>query len=239
MVLLLAISSIFNAGVMIAPVVDRLSDFEAAHPFFASGVGSLAVAASIFLVLLAASWTFAKALQIFSTEKSVRTVFCRFALALLPLGLAMWAAHLLFHMATATSSFMPTLTHAWHALTGGAHPHAMSAMAGMQGMSQMGNMPGMNMDMSGMGAMTMVSKPIQLMLIPGAEGLNLFHLQIWMLDLGLLFTLYAGWRLVRQMASSARNAVAMLTLWALSSGLFYAICIWIYTQPMEMRGMGM
>jgi cytochrome c oxidase assembly factor CtaG/Fe-S-cluster-containing hydrogenase component 2 len=231
MVLLLTVSSIFNAGVMIAPVVDRLSDFEAAHPFFASGAGSLALAALVFIVLLAASWTFAKVLQLFSSEKSVRAVFCRFALALLPLGLAMWAAHLLFHMATAASSFTPTLAHAWHAMTGSAHQPAMSAMAGMA------NMPGMNM--SGMGAMTMVSKPIQLMLIPGAQGLNLFHLQIWILDLGLLLTLYAGWRLVRQMSSSVRSAVAMLTLWTLSSGLFYAICLWIYTQPMEMRGMGM
>lgn len=233
LVLLLSVSSIFNAGVMIAPVVDRLTAFEAAHPFFARGLGSLAIAAAIFLVLLTASWGFAKALQIFSSEKSVRTVFCRFALALLPLGLSMWAAHLMFHFATAASSFAPTLSHAWHALNGGTQQHAMSAMAGMQGM---GNM---KMNMAGMGAMTMVSKPIQLMLIPGAQGLNLFHLQIWILDFGLLFTLYAGWRIARQMSASLRGTIAMLTLWMLSSGLFYAICLWIYTQPMEMRGMGM
>jgi len=87
--------------------------------------------------------------------------------------------------------------------------------------------------------MDMSSKPSQLMLIPGAKGINLFSLQIWMLDLGLLLTLYAGWRLVREMTASVRNAAAMLTIWALSSTAFYAICLWIYTQPMEMRGMGM
>ena len=239
LVLLLAISSIFNAGVMIAPVVDHLSALEQAHPFWATGIGSLCIAAAIFVVLLAAAWSFAWIMRAFSTEKSVRTVFCRFALALLPLGLAMWTAHLLFHLATAASSLTPTLAHAWHTLAGSVHRPAMSAMAGMQGMSDMAAMPGMKMNMGSMSQMTMVSRPIQIMLLPGAQGLNLFHLQIWILDIGLLLTLYAGWRLVRQMAASLRGAMAMLMLWALGSGAFYAVCLWVYTQPMEMRGMGM
>jgi cytochrome c oxidase assembly factor CtaG len=232
LVLLLSVGSIFNAGVMIAPVVDRLTALEASHSFLATNLGTLLMAAAIFLALLALCMSLAKALQILSNSASPRAVFCRFAFAMVPLGLAMWAAHLSFHFATATSTVMPSIQHAWHSIAGKPHPGAaMQGMAGMQGMS--------GMDMSGMGGMSMLSKPSQLMLMPGAKGINLFSLQIWMLDLGLLLTLYAGWRLVRQMTTTVRNAAAMLTLWALSSTAFYAICLWIYTQPMEMRGMGM
>ena len=236
LVLLLSVGSIFNAGVMIAPVVDRLEALEAAHSFLATNLGTLLMAAAVFTALLALCMVIAKALQIFSNQSSPRTIFCRFAFAMVPLGLAMWAAHLTFHFVTATSTFLPSVQHAWHALTGAAHHRAAS-------MQSMANMPGMNMQsmqsMTSMPAMDMISKPSQLMLIPGAKGINLFSLQIWMLDLGLLLTLYAGWRLVREMTTTVRNAAAMLTIWALSSTAFYAICLWIYTQPMEMRGMGM
>lgn len=223
LVLLLSVGAIFNAGVMIAPVVDDLTSIENSHSFLASNLGTLLMAAATFLTLLALCMLIAKALQLFSNLTSPRAVFCRFALALAPLGLAMWAAHLSFHFATATSTVLPSVQHAWHSIAGNAHPGA--AMQGMSGM-----------DMSGM---SMLSKPSQLNLIPGAKGINLFSLQIWMLDLGLLLTLYAGWRLVREMSTTVRNAAAMLTIWALTSTAFYAICLWIYTQPMEMRGMGM
>lgn len=241
LVLLLSVGAIFNAGVMIAPVADGLANFEQRHAFLASNLGTLAMAGVVFCALLALCTAISKSLQIFSNETKLRTVFCRFAIAMAPLGLAMWAAHLTFHLVTATSTFTPTLHHAWSTFAGPAHHHAMAMgnMAGMAGMPMSGmSMPGMP-DMSSMAAMPMVSKPSQLMLIPGAKGINLFSLQIWMLDIGLLLTLYAGWRLVRQMTTRMRNAVAMLSIWALSSTVFYAICLWVYTQPMEMRGMGM
>ncbi|MGC8549432.1 MAG: cytochrome c oxidase assembly protein [Acidobacteriaceae bacterium] len=241
LVLLLSVGAIFNAGVMIAPVVDRLEALEAAHSFLATNTGTLLMAAAVFVTLLALCAAIAKLLQIFSTESRLRTVFCRFAFAMVPLGLAMWAAHLTFHLVTATSTFLPSVQHAWHALAGSAHHHAaaMQSMANMPGMN-MSNMAGMSMPpISSAAPMNMISKPSQLNLIPGAKGINLFSLQIWMLDLGLLLTLYAGWRLVKQMSANVRNAAAMLSIWALSSTAFYAICLWIYTQPMEMRGMGM
>lgn len=233
LVLLLSVGSIFNAGVMIAPVVDGLSAFEKHHPFWAGNIGTLLMAAATFLALLALCMAIAKSLQVFSTESKLRTVFCRFAIAMVPLGLSMWAAHLTFHLVTASSTLMPSIHHAWNAIAGPAHRHsiAMQTMAGMN-MQKMSSMPHAS-------PMSMISKPSQLMIMPGAKGINLFSLQIWMLDLGLLLTLYAGWRLVRQMTTTARNAAAMLTIWALSSTLFYAICLWVYTQPMEMRGMMM
>lgn len=224
LVLLLSVGAIFNAGVMIAPVVEGLAAFEKNHPFLASNLGTLLMAATVFTALLALCIAIAKLLQIFSTESRLRNVFCRFALAMVPLGLSMWAAHLTFHLVTATSTLMPSIHHALNSL-------ASTSIAGPAAHH--------GMHMKVMPAMDMISKPSQLNLIPGAKGINLFSLQIWMLDLGLLLTLYAGWRLVREMSTTLRNAAAMLTLWAFSSTAFYAICLWIYTQPMEMRGMGM
>ena len=251
LLLLLSVSSIFNAGVMIAPVVDGLANLEQKHPYFASGVGSLSLAASIFLSLLALCAGFAKLMQLCSKESSVRPVFCRFALAIVPLGLAMWASHLLFHMATAGSSVAPTISHAWHALstafghstaTAMASAGVVNTMAAMH-MSATGHAmkmaAGSMKNMGSMPMMTMVSKPINLMLTPGPQGINLFHLQVWILDVGLLMSLYAGWRVARELAGSMAKIVMMLSLWALASGVFYAICLWIYTKPMEMRGMGM
>jgi hypothetical protein len=50
-----------------------------------------------------------------------RELFCRFSYALLPLGLAMWAAHLLFHLTTGWATLGPALRQAatdfgWHFL---------------------------------------------------------------------------------------------------------------------------
>ncbi len=218
LVLLLSIGAIFNAAVMVKPIVDGLTSIEKYHPFLASNIGTLAMAGGIFLALLLLCLGIAKALQVFSNETSVRTVFCRFALAMVPIGLSMWAAHLTFHLVTARPTIMPSIDHALALIGGVTHHHT---------------------TMQAMSPMSMLSKPSQLMIMPGAKGINLFSLQIWMLDLGLLLTLYAGWRLVRQMTSKVRNAAAMLTIWAMSSTLFYVVCLWVYTQPMEMRGIGM
>jgi len=51
----------------------------------------------------------------------MRELFCRFSLSLVPLGLAMWAAHFLFHLSTGWSSGWQTIRRAatdagWHLL---------------------------------------------------------------------------------------------------------------------------
>lgn len=45
-----------------------------------------------------------------------KEVFCRLSLALLPLGLAMWAAHLLFHLLTGWATLSPALVQTAHDL---------------------------------------------------------------------------------------------------------------------------
>jgi hypothetical protein len=73
------------------------------------------------LVLLA---VLASALLVYLTQRSHltrRELFCRFSHALLPLGLAMWTAHLLFHLITGWATLGPGLHQAatdfgWHFL---------------------------------------------------------------------------------------------------------------------------
>jgi hypothetical protein len=60
-------------------------------------------------------------------------------------------------------------------------------------------------------------------------------LELVFLDLGLLLSLYIGWRIAGQM-SSTRQFVTFLP-WGLLMGLLYATGVWIIFQPMEMRGM--
>ena len=55
------------------------------------------------------------------TSFSVRELFCRFSASLIPLGVAMWAAHYLFHLAVGWNSGWPTIQRAandigWHFL---------------------------------------------------------------------------------------------------------------------------
>ena len=66
----------------------------------------------------------------------------------------------------------------------------------------------------------------------GADPLGL---EILLLDAGLLVTLYAMWRIVR----ASRAAVAAMLPWAAVAVGLYGTGIWIFLQPMQMRGMMM
>jgi cytochrome c oxidase assembly factor CtaG len=227
--LLVSFAAIANAGAMIAPIADGFAALQQRDPLLATASASLAFTALLCAAMLLLCIGIAKALQTFSTEKSVRTIFCRFALALLPLGLGMWAGHLCFHLVTAMSSFSPMLQHVYTDFGALLHHGRGGVPGAMPAMSMMADMPGM----------MPMSKPIDLTVLAGAGGLSLFDLQIWMLNVGLLLSLYAGWRIVKQVAASAKNMAVMLALWGASNAAFYAFCIWVFTQPMEMRGMGM
>ncbi len=64
-------------------------------------------------------------------------------------------------------------------------------------------------------------------------------LQLLVLDLGLLFTLYVGWRLARRFRLRFARTLGMLAPWAALALGLYSIGIWIIFQPMQMRGMMM
>lgn len=219
LLLIVTFSSVINAGLMIAPVADRLADWESRYSILNTNLMSLALSLVASGVLLLCALATAKLMQSLSDEKRLQRLLGRFALAALPLGLGMWAAHLLFHLSTASTSLLPTIQQAWIDI----------------GLRLHGPKPASMMSM----VAPLLCKPLDVMLVPGAKGIDLLTLQIWLLDLGMLLTLYAGWRVVRDLSSSAKRRAAMASVWLLSSGTLYALCVWIFTQPMQMRGMGM
>lgn len=214
--LVLTLAAPINAGYMIGPVSTRLGVFEQAHPFAGSNLGSLLFTFALSAVALGLAWLAARLLQTFTRER-LRTVFCRFALALLPLGLAMWVAHLGFHFAMEMPS-IPMVVQATYADLGH-HAYNMALMNSM--------------------TMGSSSKPADILLMGGAHGMSLLSLQVLVLDLGLLLALYAGWKTTRDLRSSESSGRWLIALYAVLAIAFYIACVWIFTQPMEMRGMGM
>ncbi|GGH05120.1 cytochrome c oxidase assembly protein [Silvibacterium dinghuense] len=217
--LVLTLAAPINAAYMIGPISSRLGTLEAAHPFAGSNLGSLLFTFALSAVALGLSWLAAKLLQAFTRER-LRTVFCRFALAVMPLGLAMWVGHLGFHLAMEMPS-IPMVAQATYAdLAPGAHGYNMALMGSMATMGS-------------------ASKPANILLMGGAHGMSLLSLQVLVLDLGLLLALYAGWRTAKDIERSPASGRWLIGLYAVLAVAFYAACVWIFTQPMEMRGMGM
>jgi ferredoxin len=233
LILVVVFSSLANAAVMIAPVARVLNEFRQQHPWAggwaASLMGTVALSAALLLLYLGV----AKAMQALAARETtagpptttgpqaLRTVFCRFSLALLPLGLSIWLGHLAFHLATSWSAIPVIGQHLWAQVP---LVHAATAETMRRGMQAH--------------AMEATSKSMFSPLL-GANGMNLFALQVWVLNLGLFVSWYAGGRLIREMASSARRAGSMTAVWMASSTALYAVAVWIFTQPMAMRGMTM
>jgi cytochrome c oxidase assembly factor CtaG/ferredoxin len=68
----------------------------------------------------------------------------------------------------------------------------------------------------------------------GADTLLVF--QTLILDAGLLLSLYLGWRISRTYAGQGRDALRLLAPWAGLAGALFCFGIWIFLQPMQMRG---
>jgi len=64
-------------------------------------------------------------------------------------------------------------------------------------------------------------------------------LQLLLLDLGLLSTLYVGWRLARRFRLRFGRTLGLIAPWGGLAFVLYSIGIWIIFQPMQMRGMMM
>ncbi|MGH9605855.1 MAG: cytochrome c oxidase assembly protein [Terracidiphilus sp.] len=220
LILVVVFSSIANAAVMIAPVARFFSGFRQQHPWAAGPLLSLLATGLFSAVLLLLYVGAAKLMQSLAAHQTLRTVFCRFSIALLPLGLSIWLGHLAFHLASSLPSIPALLEHI-SAQFSTAHPAAALHAA---------SMPHKLMAASSSSMFT----PLL-----GANGLNLFDLQVWIVNLGLFVSWYAGRKVIRQMVNSSRRVWSMSVLWAVSSTAMYAVAVWIFTQPMYMRGMGM
>jgi ferredoxin len=62
------------------------------------------------------------------------------------------------------------------------------------------------------------------------------HVEILLLDLGVLASLYAGFRIAEANTTSVRQSFQAFTPWATLIVLLFVLGVWIVFQPMEMRG---
>jgi cytochrome c oxidase assembly factor CtaG/ferredoxin len=67
----------------------------------------------------------------------------------------------------------------------------------------------------------------------------LTSLELLLLDLGLLFTLYIAWRLASRFRLSFARTLGLHAPWAALAFVLYSVGVWIIFQPMQMRGMMM
>jgi hypothetical protein len=62
------------------------------------------------------------------------------------------------------------------------------------------------------------------------------RLEILFLDLGLLLSLYAGYRIALTQSERTSQALKIFAPWALLVIFLFAVGVWIVLQPMQMRG---
>jgi hypothetical protein len=58
-----------------------------------------------------------------------------------------------------------------------------------------------------------------------------------LLDLGLLLSLYIGWRIAGACVTRLADRLRLLAPWATVLVGLYGTGIWVFLQPMQMRGM--
>ncbi len=201
---LLVFAAFVSAGTMVTPIVgwlDRLRTWVGASDtiFVVSGwiVASTVLVPAILIALAAVS---GRALA--RVEAPAREIVCRFALALIPLGAAMWAAHFLLHFLSGWRAALPVLQRA-------------AADAGMTG----------------------VGTPQWALACPSVGAGSLLGVELFLLDVGLLLSLYSSWRIARSYATRTPISLRLLTPWASVAVALYASGVWIFFQPMQMRGL--
>ncbi len=204
-----------SAAVMVAPVANWMDRVGAAVPAAVGNTAGLlaaaALPAALFGVLALAVRAMGGRQGAFQQSGGLRSELPRWTLAMLPIGLGMWAAHLSFHLATAWDSLIPGVLQAGHEL----------ARAGIV----LGKLPPPDW----------IERPL---LDPG----SLLSLQLGLLDLGLLGTLYLGWRMAGGWRMPAGilgmgRRMRVLLPWGAVAVLLYAGGVWILLEPMQMRGM--
>ena len=66
---------------------------------------------------------------------------------------------------------------------------------------------------------------------------TMLRLQVLLLDVGLVYALYCAWKVAGAYAARTRATLALWLPFALFAVTFYAGAVWVFLQPMEMRGM--
>ncbi len=202
------VAAFASAAVMVAPVADRMDALGARLTGVAARSVGLLAAAALPLALLGLT---ALAVRLMRAGRRQGNELPRWVLAMLPLGLGMWAAHLSFHLLTAWGSLMPGILLAGHELA-----KAGVVLHGLPQPDWMGERPLLSAS-------------------------SLLGTQLAMLDAGLAGALYLGWRMaggpLGSVAGGVMRRVLHLLPWAAVVVLLYAAGVWILLQPMQMRGM--
>jgi len=131
-----------------------------------------------------------------------REMIGRFSLALIPLAVAMWAAHFLFHFLSGWNSAWPVFQRALGELG--------LAVANQQPL--LGSNLRFSID-------------------------HLRTLQTLLLDIGLLATLYLGWRIARVYVPKLQLAFRVMAPLSSVAVALYWFAVWTCFQPMQMRGL--
>jgi hypothetical protein len=220
---LIAYGAFGSAFVMVSPVVDALGRLHTIFPCLGSLFAPGTCLAIFVLSLIAFESCITRATNRFGTfvAANTRTISSRFALALLPFGLSMWAAHLIFHLGTGLPSLWPTFQQAVNDLT------SLSLMSALH-----------------LGGSTnhAFHNPLGIPHWATGSGIQpetLEQIQFILLGAGFLVSLYAGWKLAVQFASERGRPVLLWLCWAIPVSSLYGLGLWTLTQPMEMRGMVM
>ena len=213
LILVVVFSSVANAAIMTEPVARIFSRLRQHSPWAPGSLFSLLAVALLAAALLWVCMGAARLLQSLAAGQEFRTVFCRFSLALLPLGLSIWLGHLAFHLVSAWPA-VPALSQ--HLLAQAAPAHAAPVLHNPRAESSASIVTGLL-----------------------GNGGNLFDLQIWIVNVGLFLAWYAGGKVIRQMVSPGRRMWAMWAVWGAGSAALYSVAVWIFAQPMYMRGMSL
>ncbi len=201
--LVVTLGGFANAAGMTEPVMIWMRDWQARL-----GMASrLPVVVAYYALLLAAVAIWIGISRLLSGSSVGRDrgaawkrIVSSFSLALVPLGFAMWLAHVLFHLLTERSVFA--------ALQRFLEDHGQAFGAGLNRM-----MPS-----------------------PTPDGL--LSLQMIVLGIGLLLSLYVCWRTALRVANRSLPAWRVGVPWMALALALYACGIWIFFEPMEMRGAG-
>ncbi len=203
----LALVIVFAAFASAAAMTASLGDWldQLARQFhFASSFPAITAFFIFALVLFPiwALWAVAHSKRITGDiSTSPRELFCRFSLALVPLGATMWAAHFLFHFFAGYHSAWPLV---------------------QQTLVEWG------INLAGRPDWSIAGSPL--------NSRTILILQTLLLDAGLLLSLYVGWRIARACVPRLKTAVVLVIPWAILATVLYTAGIWIFLQPMQMRG---
>lgn len=192
--LVVVLGAFVNAAGMVEPVARAMRGLAVSMGTSSAVVFSVFVVVSLLVAPSVAAWR--------SEARGSRERFCRLALALVPLGMAMWAAHFLLHFAHGAAALVPVVT---------------SSLRDV--------------------GLTSATPDWSLAHVMGPTSDGLVALQILLLDLGLLATLYLGWRIARPSVPGVAGALGAIGPWATFVTVLFCVGVWILFQPMEMRGM--